>query len=65
MVPENADQGVAAFIQRTFQRDDNELEGFRSVGADVVCYLGDIGVVERSINLVEDEKGRGLVAADA
>ena len=31
---------------------------------DVVCNLGDVGVVEGGVDLVEDEEGRGLVAVD-
>ena len=45
-----------------FERDDEELECFGRVVAQVAGDAGDVGVVERGINLVEHKEWRGPVA---
>ena len=52
---------MTLLIQWSFQADHYELERVRCVGANIIRHLGDIGVVQSSIHLVEDEEGSWLI----
>jgi len=58
LITVNPNKGVAAFVQRPLQADHNELEGVRRVRPNVVRDLRDVGVVQRSIDLVQNEERR-------
>ena len=45
LVTVDSHQGVATFVQRALQTDDDELEGLGSIRADIVRNLGNVCVV--------------------
>lgn len=60
----DANERVPALVQRALETDDDELECIRRVRADVIGHLGDVRVVQRRVDLVENEERTGLVAAN-
>lgn len=56
-------QGVAAFIERTFQTDHDKLKGFRRSLTDVIGNLCYIRVVESRVYFVKHEEWCRLIAS--
>lgn len=62
LIPINPHQSLAALEQPRLQTNDNELHARAGMFANIAGDFGHIGVVERSVDLVEHEEGRRLVA---
>jgi hypothetical protein len=62
LIAVDSNKGVATLVQGTLQADDDELERVGRLAPDIVCDLGDIGVIQSSIYFIKDEKWCRLVA---
>lgn len=62
LIPINPDQSLAALKQTGLQTNNNKLHTGAGMLANVIGDFGDVGVVERGVDFVEHEEGRGLVA---
>lgn len=65
LVSVNTYQSLAVLEESRLQTDDNELHTGGSVVVDVVGNPSNVGVVKRSIDLVENEERRRLVGMDS
>lgn len=54
-------QSIGVTIELFFQRDDNGLQ-VKGIVADVRGHFSDIRVIQGSVDLIQDEKGGGLIA---
>lgn len=53
---------MPALVQGALKANNDKLERIRRMRAYIVCHFGDVRVVQRRVNLVEDEERAGLVA---
>jgi len=53
---------MTALIERPLQGYDDELESIRAVLADIIRHFGNVGIIERSIHLVQYKERRWLEA---
>ena len=64
MIPVNTDERLTSLVQGSLERNDDELERVAGVLTNVVADLGDVLRVERGVDLVEQEEGRGTNLED-
>jgi hypothetical protein len=62
LIAVDSNKGVTTFIQGALQADDNKLERIGRLAPDIVGDLGNVGVVQRSVYFIKDEKWCRLVA---
>ena len=56
---------MPALVQGALKANNDKLERIRRMRAYIVRHFGDVRVVQRRVDLVEDEKRAGLVAKSA
>ena len=61
---EDADEGVRSVVKLLLEGDDDALELGLGLLADVGRHLSNVGVVQGSIDLIQNEEGGRLVAAN-
>jgi hypothetical protein len=64
LVTINPNQRLTLHKKTALQTNDNKLEPRPGIIPDILGHLGDVGVVERGINLIENEEGGGMVRVD-
>jgi hypothetical protein len=65
LISENTYQTLATLEKARLQTDDNKLHSRTGMLPDVVLNLLNIGIVKRSINLVQNEERTGLIGVNS
>lgn len=52
---------MPALVEGTFETDDDELESIWCMCPDVVCNLGNIGIIQSGIDFIENKERSWLV----
>ena len=63
MISVDTNKRMSTLIERALQADDDELKTVRSLGPNIVGNLGDVGVIEGGIDLVQNEERSRLVTS--
>lgn len=58
----DTDKRIASLVQWSFKTDDDELKVLRSMRAYIICNLGDVGIIQRRVDLVQNEEWWRLIA---
>lgn len=63
MISVDTNERISTLVERALQTDDNKLETVRGLSSNVVGNLGDVGVIECGIDLIQNEERGRLVTS--